>query len=80
MEEFKENDIIVKIRAIIFVVRESQKGIILGSGGSAIKKLGTVARLDIEKFLQKKVYLELFVKVDKDWRDSERQLKRYGYL
>ena len=80
VEEFKENDIIVKIRAIIFVVRESQKGIILGSGGSAIKKLGTVARLDIEKFLQKKVYLELFVKVDKDWRDSERQLKRYGYL
>ena len=80
VEEFKENDIIVKIRAIIFVDRESQKGIILGSGGSAIKKLGTVARLDIEKFLQKKVYLELFVKVDKDWRDSERQLKRYGYL
>ena len=62
------------------MVRESQKGIILGSGGSAIKKLGTDARLDIEKFLQKKVYLELFVKVDKDWRDSERQLKRYGYL
>ena len=80
VEEFKENDIIVKIRAIIFVDRESQKGIILGSGGSAIKKLGTVARLDIEFFLQKKVYLELFVKVDKDWRDSERQLKRYGYL
>lgn len=80
VEEFKETDIIVKIRAIIFVVRESQKGIILGSGGSAIKKLGTDARLDIEKFLQKKVYLELFVKVDKDWRDSERQLKRYGYL
>ena len=58
-------------------MRESQKGIILGSGGSAIKKLGTVARLDIEFFLQKKVYLELFVKVDKDWGDSELQLKRY---
>lgn len=80
VEEFKENDVIVKIRAVIFVVRESQKGILLGSGGKAIKKLGTDARLDIEKFLQKKVFLELFIKVDKDWRDSERQLKRYGYL
>jgi GTP-binding protein Era len=80
VEEFKETDVIVKIRANIFVVRESQKGILLGHQGSAIKKLGTDSRLDIEKFLQKKVYLELFIKVDKDWRDSERQLKRYGYL
>ncbi|MDQ3109464.1 MAG: GTPase Era [Bacteroidota bacterium] len=80
VEEFKETDVIVRIRANIFVVRESQKGILLGHQGAAIKKLGTQARLDIEKFLQKKVYLELFIKVDKDWRDSERQLKRYGYL
>jgi GTP-binding protein Era len=80
VEEFKETEVLVKIRANIFVVRESQKGILLGHQGSAIKKLGTDARLDIEKFLQKKVYLELFIKVDKDWRDSERQLKRYGYL
>jgi GTPase len=80
VEDFKESEVIVKIRANIFVSRESQKGIILGHGGKAIKKLGTEARLDIEKFLQKKVFLELFVKVDKDWRDSERELKRFGYL
>jgi GTP-binding protein Era len=80
VEEFKESEAIVKIRANIFVIRESQKGILLGHKGAAIKKLGTESRLDIEKFLQKKVFLELFIKVDKDWRDSERQLKRYGYL
>lgn len=80
VEDFKESEVLVKIRANIFVARESQKGIILGHQGKAIKKLGTDARLDIEKFLQKKVFLELFVKVDKDWRDSERQLKRYGYM
>lgn len=80
VEEFKEQKDIVKIRAIIYVMRESQKGIILGERGSAIKKLGTSSRIDMEKFLQKKVFLELFVKVDKDWRDSERSLKRFGYL
>jgi GTPase len=80
VEDFKESEALVKIRANIFVARESQKGIILGHQGKAIKKLGTDARLDIEAFLRKKVFLELFVKVDKDWRDSERQLKRYGYM
>ncbi|HTF04443.1 MAG TPA: GTPase Era [Bacteroidia bacterium] len=80
VEEFQEKPNIVKIRAIIYVMRESQKGIILGERGSAIKKLGTSSRIDIEKFLQQRVFLELFVKVDPDWRDSERQLKRYGYL
>jgi GTP-binding protein Era len=80
VEEFKEGDHLVKIRANIFVSRESQKAIILGHQGKAIKQLGTNARLDIEKFLQKKVFLELFVKVDKDWRDSDRELKRFGYM
>lgn len=80
VDEFKEQKDIIKIRAVIYVMRESQKGIILGEQGRAIKKLGTSSRIDMEKFLQKKVFLELIVKVDKDWRDSERQLKRYGYL
>lgn len=80
VEEFEEKPHIVRIRAIIYVMRESQKGIILGERGSAIKKLGTSSRIDIEKFLQQRVFLELFVKVDPDWRDSDRQLKRYGYL
>ncbi|GAB4142078.1 MAG: GTPase Era [Bacteroidia bacterium] len=80
VEEFREFESIVKIRANIFVMRDSQKGIIIGHQGKMIKKLGTESRLDIEKFLQKKVFLELFVKVDKDWRESERGLKRFGYL
>lgn len=80
VEDFRESETLVKIRANIFVSRESQKGILLGHQGKAIKNLGTRARLDIEKFLQKKVFLELFVKVDKDWRNSERELKRFGYL
>lgn len=80
VEDFKEGETLVKIRANIFVSRESQKAILLGHKGEAIKNLGIESRLDIEKFLQKKVFLELFVKVDKEWRDSERQLKRYGYL
>jgi GTP-binding protein Era len=61
-------------------MRESQKGIIIGHQGSIIKKVSTEARLDMERFLGKKVYLELQVKVSKDWRDSEKQLKRFGYL
>jgi GTP-binding protein Era len=80
VEDFKESEVLVKIRANIYVTRESQKGIILGHQGKAIKKLGTESRLEIEKFLQKKVFLELFVKVDKNWRDSERELKRFGYM
>ncbi|HLG02568.1 MAG TPA: GTPase Era, partial [Bacteroidia bacterium] len=80
VEDFNESEKLVRIRANIYVMRESQKGIILGHQGRAIKKVGTEARLDIEKFLQKKVFLELFVKVDKDWRDSERELKRFGYI
>jgi GTP-binding protein Era len=80
VEEYQEKKTLTKIRAVIYVMRESQKGIILGDQGRSIKKLGTSARIDIEKFIDRKVFLELFVKVDKDWRDSDRELKRFGYL
>ena len=79
VESFKEEEKIVRIRAEIMVVRESQKGIIIGHQGKALKKVGTEARKDMEIFLQKQVFLELFVKVNKDWRDSDNQLKRFGY-
>ncbi|MFN5371598.1 MAG: GTPase Era [Bacteroidia bacterium] len=80
VEDFKEESQINKIRATIYVMRESQKGIIIGHMGSTIKKVSTEARIDMERFLGKKVYLELQVKVSKDWRDNEKQLKRFGYL
>jgi GTPase len=80
VESFKEEETIIKIRAEIFVVRESQKGIIIGHQGKALKKVGVDARKDIEAFLQKQVFLEMFVKVNKDWRDDDRQLRRYGYM
>lgn len=80
IDEFKEEPLITKIRAIIIVSRDSQKGIIIGHQGKAIKKVATEARKDMEKFLDKKVFLETFVKVDKDWRDNETRLKNYGYL
>lgn len=79
IESFKEEEKIVKIRAEILVIRDSQKGIIIGHQGKALKKVGTDARNDMETFLQKQVFLELFVKVNKDWRDSDNQLKRFGY-
>ena len=79
VEDFKEKPEITVIRAVILVARESQKPILIGDGGKAIKKLGTEARKDIEKFLDKKVYLDLNVKVDPDWRDNELRLKRMGY-
>lgn len=80
VEEFKEDDDIIRMKATIFVMRESQKAIILGHQGRAIKRLGTDARKDIEAFVQKKVFLDLTVKVNKDWRDNDKQLKRFGYL
>jgi GTP-binding protein Era len=80
IEEFKEESTIIRIRAIIYVARETQKGIIIGHKGAALKKTGTEARKDLEDFFQKHVYLELYVKVNKDWRDNEKQLKRFGYL
>ena len=79
VETFKNEEKIIKIRAEIMVVRDSQKGIIIGHQGKALKKVGTEARKDMEEFFQKQIFLELFVKVNKDWRDSDTQLKRFGY-
>ncbi|MBL6663784.1 MAG: GTPase Era [Flavobacteriales bacterium] len=79
VEEFFDEEDIIKIRAIIFVARESQKGIIIGHKGRALKKVGTLARRDMETFFQKKIFLDLYVKVNKDWRDDDKQLKRFGY-
>jgi GTP-binding protein Era len=79
IDTFKDEEKIIKIRAEIIVARESQKAIIIGHKGKALKKVGTEARLEMEKFLNKKVFLELFVKVNPDWRDNDLQLKRFGY-
>lgn len=84
VEDFKEaktnaGEAIARIQASIFVMRETQKAIILGKGGSAIKKLGSLARLDLERFLKTKVFLELTVKVRDNWRDDEKALQRFGY-
>ncbi|MDB5279308.1 MAG: GTPase Era [Ferruginibacter sp.] len=79
VQEFKEKTTLIKIVADIIVQRDTQKGIILGEGGKMIKQLGTLARKDIEAFLDSKVFLELFVKVRPKWRDNEMQLKEYGY-
>jgi len=79
VNEFKEKTTLVKIQADIIVQRESQKAIILGEGGKMIKQVGSLARKDIEEFLQQKVFLELFVKVKNKWRDDELKLKEYGY-
>jgi GTP-binding protein Era len=79
VEEFKEEAKIIRIRAIIIIERDSQKGIIIGHKGEALKKTGTMAREECEKFFLKKVFLELYVKVDKDWRNDDNRLKQYGY-
>ena len=79
VEEFKEDDKRINIMAVIYVERSSQKGIIIGSQGEALKKVGTQARLDIEAFFGKKVFLNLFVKVLKDWRNKDSELKNFGY-
>ena len=78
-EEFKEEESIIKIRSLILVERESQKGIIIGHKGVALKKIGTKARIDLEKFFGKKVFIELHVKVSKNWRSNLNQLKKFGY-
>ena len=78
-EEFFEDKKLIKIRSVIMVERNSQKGIIIGHKGTALKRVGTEARKDLEKFFNKKVFLELYVKVNKDWRNNSRQLKRFGY-
>ena len=79
MESFIEEEDIIRISAIIYCERDSQKGIIIGKAGSALKRVGSLARKDIEEFLQKRVFLQLFVKVDKDWRSNTGRLRHYGY-
>lgn len=79
IESFKEKKDITAITAIIYVERDSQKGILIGRAGSGLKRVGTEARKDLEKFLGRKVFLELLVKVEKDWRKNENKLKRFGY-
>lgn len=78
-EEFIEQENLVRIRSVIMVERDTQKGIIIGHKGSAIKRVGAEARKDLEKFFQKKVFIELYVKVNKNWRSDKIQLKRFGY-
>ena len=79
VEAFKEDDDIIRIRAEIYVERRSQKGIIIGKGGQALKKVGIAARQDLEKFFNKQIHLETFVKVAEDWRKKGRQIKNFGY-
>ncbi|MBL4747209.1 MAG: GTPase Era [Flavobacteriaceae bacterium] len=78
-EEFFEDEKIIRIRSVIMVERTTQKGIIIGHKGAAIKRVGTEARKDLEKFFNKKVFLELYVKVNKNWRSNTKQLRRFGY-
>lgn len=80
VEKFDETDASIHIMAVIYVERESQKGIIIGKGGTMLRRVGTEARKDIEKFFGKHVYLELFVKVEKDWRNRENKLRSFGYI
>ena len=79
VESFREGEERYDISAIIYVMRDSQKGILLGKGGSALKRTGTAARIEMEDFFQKKVFLQLLVKVDPDWRESRRELRKFGY-
>lgn len=79
VEQFKEEGNLLRINAVIYAERESQKGILIGHGGKSLKKVGTEARKDLEAFFEKKVFLELFVKVEKDWRSKDNKLKGFGY-
>jgi len=80
VEKFDESDNAIHIMAVIYVERDSQKGIIIGHQGKMLKRVGTLARHDIEKFFDKKVFLELYVKVEKDWRNQENKLRAFGYI
>lgn len=80
VEKFDEKEKSIHIMAVIYVERDSQKGIIIGKGGSMLKKIGMEARRDIEKFFDKSVYLELFVKVENNWRNRENKLRQFGYI
>jgi GTP-binding protein Era len=79
VEQFTEGKDLIHVRSLIIVERDSQKGIIIGDQGKAIKKVGSMARKDIERFFDKKVFLEMFVKVEKDWRNRDNLLKSFGY-
>ena len=79
VEQFKEDDGKIYIKALIYVERDSQKGIIIGHEGSALKRVAIDARRELEKFFGKRIFLEIYVRVDKDWRNSDRQLRRFGY-
>lgn len=79
IEEYLEEPNITRIRALIIVERDSQKGILIGKGGEMLKRIGRESRLEIEKFIDQKVFMETFVKVDKDWRSTDNKLKKYGY-
>ncbi len=79
IEEYIEEPGLTRIRALIIVERDSQKGIIIGKGGEMLKRIGKDARLEIEKFIDQRVFMETYVKVDKDWRSTENKLKKYGY-
>jgi GTP-binding protein Era len=79
VEQFSEDEKLIRINALIYVERDSQKGIIIGHRGASLKKVGTEARKDIEAFFDKKVFIEIFVKVEKDWRSKETKLKGFGY-
>lgn len=80
VEKFEEKNDSIQIMAVVYVERDSQKGIIIGKGGKMIKRIGTEARKDIETFFAKRVYLEMFVKVEKDWRNRENKLRSFGYI
>jgi GTPase len=79
VEQFKEEEKLIRINAVIYAERDSQKGIIIGHGGKSLKKVGTEARKDLEGFFEKKVFLELYVKVEKDWRNKDIKLRGFGY-
>ena len=78
-EEFFEEETIIRIRSVIMVERNTQKGILIGHKGSALKRVGVEARKDLEKFFGKQIHLELYVKVNKNWRSNQNQLRRFGY-
>ncbi|MDE6322759.1 MAG: GTPase Era, partial [Paramuribaculum sp.] len=80
VEKFDEKEGAIHIMAVIYVERDSQKGILIGKGGAMLKKVGTQARKDIETFFGKRVFLELFVKVEPNWRNRENKLKAFGYI
>ena len=80
VEKFEESEASIHIMAVIYVERDSQKGILIGKGGSMLKRVGTEARKDIEKFFDKRVYLEMFVKVEPNWRNRDNKLRQFGYI